>query len=765
MGIKTAVVLLLKNNKHKKMSGSYSDFIKSLLLPVVLLCLFIQPQMVFTQETKGLKPVKAASPATTGITRAVVVGISDYQNKNITDLQYADRDAMLFADFLRSRDGMGLDSNHVTLLLNSQATAGRFISALYGILEESKEGDQVIVYFSGHGDVESTTISQPGFLLCWDAPSKVYMSGGTFGLAYLQEIISTLSLQSKAKVLVITDACHSGKLAGSSIGGAGATASNLSKQFANELKILSCQPDEFSLEGQSWGNGRGVFSYYLIPGLAGLADKNNDNTVSLLEIERYLEDNVSRSVSPHSQIPMTVGQKSATVTLVSDAGKKKALSALENTGLKPSNDRAGEEFVWLQDSILQKKYAAFNEALKTNHLLYPAEGSAWALYQELKEAPALDRHMGLMRRNLAASLQDEAQQAINKYLAADSEELNRRWLLDTTYKRYPEALEKAVSLLGPGHFYYKALTARSYYFKGLLKRLEGEGSDNMDLLRSAVVWQDSCLVYDSTAAFCYNERGYLKDKLDMFEESVSDYKMALAYSPNWPLVWSNLCAGYQENGKTTLAIEAGQKALDIDSTFSLAYLNLGNALLKNGEQEKARNYFVKGYNLDKNSAQLNAKLGVLAYRDKNYGEAQNYWLQSLELMPDEVQVIINLGHNSLATGDTAAAKKYFFRAKELRPNNVEAHQGIIEYYYYTHDYDNANHRLKEYVIQYPNDGMAHFLISSIEAGKGQLTEALMFLDKAFANGFKDLNMVESDNNLKDLVKSKEYTDLKARYFR
>ena len=28
------------------------------------------------------------------------------------------------------------------------------------------------------------------------------------------------------------------------------------------LKFFSCQPDEFSLEGQQWGGGRGVFSYF-----------------------------------------------------------------------------------------------------------------------------------------------------------------------------------------------------------------------------------------------------------------------------------------------------------------------------------------------------------------------------------------------------------------------------------------------------------------------------------------------------------------------
>lgn len=728
---------------------------------LALICLLTLGS-AFSQATKGLKPAKPANAAVSGVTRAVVVGISDYQNQNITDLQYADKDARLFAEYLLSPDGLGMDSANVTLLLNREATAGNFISALYGVMELSKEGDQIIIYFSGHGDVESTTISQPGFLLCWDAPSRVYMSGGTFGLAYLQEIISTLSLQAKAKVLVITDACRSGKLAGSSIGGSNATASNLSKQFANEMKILSCQPDEYSLEGQSWGKGRGVFSYYLIPGLKGLADNNDDGVVSLLEIERYLEDNVSKSAAPHSQIPMTVGQKSAAVVPCTKDGKKKAGADLGETQLSLSNDRAAGDVV-IDDTLVSKKYRMFNQALHAGHLLYPGQGSAWSLYQELKDESSLSKYHGLMRRNLAASLQDEAQQAINRYLAADTEELNRRWLLDTSYRRYPEALDKAISLLGPGHFYYKPLKARSFYFKGLLKRLDGQRSDLNADFAAAVTLQDSCLFYDSTAAFCYNERGFEKFNLGQYDQGLADYQKALQYSPEWPLVWSNMCDLYHEIKNPGMAIKSGLRAIAIDSTFSLAYHNVGNAYLLNGERDKALEYFQNGYKLDSNSSQLNAKLGLLAFGEKKYDEAEAYWLRSLQLKPKEVQVIINLGHNYLAKHDTSSARKYFFKAKAMRPNNLEAHQGIIEYFYYTGDYDMANKYLKEYIVDYPKDGMAYYLIASIEAGRSREAQALTYLEKAMANGMLDFTTIENDTNLSTMVKSDAYRKLKARY--
>ena len=112
-------------------------------------------------------------------------------------------------------------------------------------------------------DVEKKYRGQPGYLLTWDSPPRSYMAGA-FSIANLEVVISTLSLENKAKVIVITDACRAGKLAGEKFGGAQLSNTSLAVQFANEIKILSCQPDEYSIEGEEWGGGRGVFSFHLV---------------------------------------------------------------------------------------------------------------------------------------------------------------------------------------------------------------------------------------------------------------------------------------------------------------------------------------------------------------------------------------------------------------------------------------------------------------------------------------------------------------------
>ncbi|MBK9962809.1 MAG: caspase family protein [Saprospiraceae bacterium] len=165
-----------------------------------ILAIFIFPFYIFSQQ-KGATPISKIqiNENQSKNTYAVVVGISDYQDLGIPDLRFADKDAEAFANYLKSKAGGNLDADHLKVLLNEKATVAQFAMALDWLMEVVKENDQVILYFSGHGDVEKKTITQPGYLLCWDAPARVYLAGGALALPMFQDIITTLSAQKKLK--------------------------------------------------------------------------------------------------------------------------------------------------------------------------------------------------------------------------------------------------------------------------------------------------------------------------------------------------------------------------------------------------------------------------------------------------------------------------------------------------------------------------------------------------------------------------------------
>ncbi len=58
---------------------------------------------------------------------------------------------------------------------------------------------------------------------------------------------------------MITDACHSGKMAGDFYKGRQLTAANLQLVLNNQVRLASCEANQQAAERPGWGAGRGVF--------------------------------------------------------------------------------------------------------------------------------------------------------------------------------------------------------------------------------------------------------------------------------------------------------------------------------------------------------------------------------------------------------------------------------------------------------------------------------------------------------------------------
>jgi len=86
-----------------------------------------------------------------------------------------------------------------------------------------------------------------------------------------------------------------------------ATCNVLQDKWKGVTKILSSSPGESAWEGKQYNNGGGVFTYYLLKGLCGLADINTDGNVSVSELNIYLISNVPKETR-YMQNPVVIGE-------------------------------------------------------------------------------------------------------------------------------------------------------------------------------------------------------------------------------------------------------------------------------------------------------------------------------------------------------------------------------------------------------------------------------------------------------------------------
>ena len=242
----------------------------------------------------------------TGQIRGVFVGVSNY--KYLADnvqLKYADADAVdMYNLFLKYEN---VKKENLALLINEDAHRDVVFNTLYSMIEESREGDLVVFYFAGHGDVGGKD-DDIGFILLNEVTAdRTYHASDAILLNDIRDI-TEIATKKKTKVLIITDACRSGNLISGTVG-SDMTLTSLQQEWNNVFKIVSCQPSQLSAESEIWGGGHGIFTYHLVNALSGLADENKDNKLKFVEVFDYVKSNV-KTETELKQIPKATGDES-----------------------------------------------------------------------------------------------------------------------------------------------------------------------------------------------------------------------------------------------------------------------------------------------------------------------------------------------------------------------------------------------------------------------------------------------------------------------
>ncbi|MBI1354971.1 MAG: tetratricopeptide repeat protein [Acidobacteria bacterium] len=231
--------------------------------------------------------------AESGVPRsyALVVGVSQYQKlPEKSWLQFATRDAEAIYRILISPEGGNFRTENVRLLTGDQATKANLTRELEEWLPgKAQPGDRVLIYFAGHGFVADGQ----AYLAPFDVdPADIAASG--YSMSRLGEVIGG-KIQAKDKVL-ITDSCHSGAITPTAEGEANSALNASLLDLNTSTFVLTASRDrESSYEGDAWGGGHGVFTYYVVKGLEGEADWNGDAIVTADELAEYTRTEVRRA--------------------------------------------------------------------------------------------------------------------------------------------------------------------------------------------------------------------------------------------------------------------------------------------------------------------------------------------------------------------------------------------------------------------------------------------------------------------------------------
>lgn len=729
---------------------------KQLLMACVLLLSAAGLAQPTNGQSAGSPVAVAASPENT---YALVVGIANYENDRL-NLNYSNRDAEVFAEYLRSAAGGSVPQDNIRLLLDADASTGAIYNALKWLkkktelarIQDENARNLVYIYFSGHGDVETGTRANLGFLLAYNTPPNNYLNNAV-RIEDLNDYAHTLSVDLGATVILITDACHSGKLAGSDYRGSYLVGKALSAAKDREVRIASCNPEELSMEDQRWGGGRGVFSWYLVNGLKGLADRNGDYQVTLAEIQHYVDSSLAADAVlkelKHKQTPVLNGNARYGLALVDTGIRLMTAMAVAPANVAPSG------FPWeAVNGVIDEQDSNFFTPLK----IIPDDSLVYGMIQQVRKALQNNNDLlsrtdntlqqvragSLSRREFADKmvelLHTRGQKIVNQYLEGDEAELERRQYYNSRKNGYGMVADLytiATRLAEPGDPLHRILLLHQLYFNGVAARMQmnvAKPAEQNALLEKALQLQQKAVAMDDNAAYVQNELGILYLKKGDMVKAEAYFTKATELSPSWAIPRSNLTGLYMQKGDMVRAEEEAKEAERLQPGGFISQAAVGA---------------------------LEERKGNLLFAEENYRQAM--FLNSRHYYPFERMGFVSLGYADYAAADSffheAALRKkgYYFRGSEslfasvpvlpvanstslcpldtskLRPDDVIGHYYWASMLYEIKDYVNAERIFRKVVKLDPRNPLVFHYLGKVFYDQKRWEPAELMFKQAMQN--------------------------------
>ncbi|MEO5373684.1 MAG: caspase family protein [Alphaproteobacteria bacterium] len=221
---------------------------------------------------------------------ALVVGVEDY--RRVPRADYAANDARRFQEFARTTLGI----TRVKLLEGAETDRTSLLRALrlWAKGEITPGESDVTVFFAGHG--LSTPDGSQLYLLPSDgAPDMLAETA-----LRRSDIISALAAAGARSITLFLDTCYSGQVRNGETLLAGLrpvlVRARVEEQAPEGVTVLSAAAAD-QLSGAFPEQKHGLFSYFLMQGLSGKADRNGDRRITTGELHAYVVEAVSRQAA------------------------------------------------------------------------------------------------------------------------------------------------------------------------------------------------------------------------------------------------------------------------------------------------------------------------------------------------------------------------------------------------------------------------------------------------------------------------------------
>lgn len=725
-----------------------------------------------------------------GRTFAVIVGVSTYNH--IKSLEYADKDALLFKEFLQSSAGGNVKDSNILIKLNEEAREDLLVRINSWVEKAgTTAGDRVYFYFAGHGDAKN---GQNIFFLLPDCNPdgdiNNYYRGNVVQLHNLKTDLFADLISRQVQVILIWDACRTNEqLPGSK--NALLAQQSLDQKTDGEIVMMSASAGESALENKSYANGHGLFTFFLIDGLSGAGDKapfgNEDGMVSIQELSMYVpmmvRNDATKKYQKDQNPRFTFITNQVPLSRV-DESFKQFWSVQQTSGadLARNNTRSGALTKDTRDTALVRLYEKCLQSIKKGSM-GEDEGAMYWLRQLEKQFPT-DTLTKDAAFNIAMEYINLAQQKINLYFNSldDLRELDSisqgdmalraREAVTSTNFANAGYLDWAIKLLRERGFkdeaYLQLLEGKKYF---LLARSFHMKEKKVATAPEAYAYIRKAIAINPDAAYNFHMLALLFQDDLKFDSAIAYESEAVRLAPNWSYVLKALGHYFERQKKFQSAIKYYKMVFERNPgylrRYDAYYVNyaLGRNFYRLNEFDSAMKYYKAAIAIEyKKIPEAFYEIGNILKKKNQWDSAIVYYRQALGIKPNHTDASINMGNCYFYLGQKDSAIACYRRAVSIDTTSVIAYVNLADALKNGMNYDEALTSYTKLIKLRPTEPKYYYQAAGVYLLKGDMENGIGFLDKAFSKGYNNVDVIKADKALEGIRKDERFLVLARKYF-
>ena len=371
-------------------------------------------------------------------------------------------------------------------------------------------------------------------------------------------------LRHVGRALVYVDVCHAGTIGTIRSNNVNTAVEQVLKAPGQLLGFMATRSTEYAWEGENWGGGHGAFSYFILRGLSGEADKNDDGVVDVNELIEYVRSKVSESTRDQQHPTENISIKNSVeladiekpgspmtpwMPIAKGQGRGRGLLAQAVT---PGTTK--------REAARDQEIANFEAAIDAGRIIPETPGSAYGILRDRLQGKLTPEQYRVAENELRVALEDQGQQVLLRYLEGDQVTQDAQNFLSGALYFAGARLLTPESLV---------LESKELFCRGRALLFTRRFNEAIPLLERAAR-------LDARGAYSFNALGIAYLELANYDRASDAFRDAIRLAPYWVYPRHNLALALTEKGQYAAAIATYRDARPLAPNYSYVAYNLGH---------------------------------------------------------------------------------------------------------------------------------------------------------------------------------------------